>query len=57
MRLNGYSVNEGYSFRIIREGPDGKRRAEPLPPPKEEIKAFAVKAGDHQFPSMIAGPE
>ena len=58
MRLNGYSVNEGYSFKIIRVGRDGKRRTEPLPPPKEEIKAFiAGKAGDGQFPSMIAGPE
>jgi len=58
IRLNGSSVDEGFTFKIIRVGPDGKRRAEPLPPPKEEIKAFlAAKAGDSQFPSLIAGPE
>ena len=57
MRLNGYSIDEGFSFRIIREGPDGRRRSEPLPPPKQEIQALAVKSADRPFPIMISGSE
>jgi len=57
MRLNGYSVDEGYAFKIIRVGPNGERHSEPLPPTKQEIHALAAKSADRPFPTVIAGPE
>ena len=57
MRLNGSSVGERYSLKVIRVPPDGTHRTESLPLPKEAIEALTTKTGDRPFPAMIAGPE